>query len=354
MFTDYYNGDQMFYAQEVDFIKQYLEIPMLTVSGKSLNGRCVVCGDSEKHLHKKRFYIYKGYDDNAMCTCMNCNYNEPLGKFIKSYFPNKYQSYKLMDLMPINENLRVPEPEQVLDLSILEKLDTLLACIKPVEYEDPNHPARWYLEQKRHLPIAGRGLKYVPNFADFCDQIKTINPGFVDFNYSQLKFPAVLMVLRDLDQRVTHIQARNLMANSKYDIRFITIKINDAKPKIWGLDRIDLTKQVYIFEGVFDALYMPNSIAMLGGKISNVDKILDIDRKQITFVYDNEYGVNPQITDNYDEMANDGYKIFVWDRNCPYNDINDLAIKHPEIDIPELIENRSFIGFKAQVVLKFR
>ena len=60
--------------------------------------------------------------------------------------------------------------------------------------------------------------------------------------------------------------------------------LDEDRIKVYGLDRVNFNKTVYITEGPFDSLFIDNAIAMAG---ADVDWKL-IDGKEAVFVYDNE------------------------------------------------------------------
>ena len=66
--------------------------------------------------------------------------------------------------------------------------------------------------------------------------------------------------------------------------------LDDNRTKVYGLDRVDFNKTVYITEGPFDSLFIDNAIAMAG---ADIDWTLLKDREAV-FVFDNEQR-NPEI-----------------------------------------------------------
>ena len=67
--------------------------------------------------------------------------------------------------------------------------------------------------------------------------------------------------------------------------KYITIKFDETKQKIYGLDRIDLNKPVMITEGPIDSLFLDNAIALAG---ADADGGITIQHQQCTMIYDNE------------------------------------------------------------------
>jgi hypothetical protein len=48
--------------------------------------------------------------------------------------------------------------------------------------------------------------------------------------------------------------------------RYMTLEIGGGR-KVWGLDRLDLDEDIYVFEGAFDAMFLPNAIAAGGADL---------------------------------------------------------------------------------------
>ena len=60
------------------------------------------------------------------------------------------------------------------------------------------------------------------------------------------------------------VQGRAL---SQSDLRYITVRIDEQYPKIYGLDRVDISKPIYVVEGPIDSLFVDNCIAVAGGDL---------------------------------------------------------------------------------------
>ena len=56
------------------------------------NFRCCICGDSKKHPHKARGYIFARKHDLAM-KCHNCDASMPLNEFIKFVDDALYEQF---------------------------------------------------------------------------------------------------------------------------------------------------------------------------------------------------------------------------------------------------------------------
>jgi hypothetical protein len=127
-------------------------------------------------------------------------------------------------------------------------------------------------------------------------------------------------------------------------MRYITIMLDESKTKIFGLNRVDFNKTVYITEGPFDSLYIDNALAMAG---ADVDWELLRD-KEVVFVYDNEQR-NKEIVKRMENVISKGYEIVIWPENLDDKDLNDMYIAGH--DVQSLVEFNTYSGLEAHVKL---
>ena len=83
--------------------------------------------------------------------------------------------------------------------------------------------------------------------------------------------------------------------------------LDESRIKVFGLNRVDFKKTVYITEGPFDSLYIDNAIAMAG---ADVDWAL-LSGKDRVFVYDNDKR-NKEIVNRMEKAIDKGYEIVIW------------------------------------------
>ena len=104
----------------------------------------------------------------------------------------------------------------------------------------------------------------------------------------------------------------------------MTIKLDEGKEKIYGLDRLDLNKPVNIVEGPIDSLFLDNCIAMAGADVS-----LKIPSDQCTMIFDNEPR-NEHIVNRMIDAVHKNYKVVIFPESLKYKDINDMVIHKNE------------------------
>ena len=126
-------------------------------------------------------------------------------------------------------------------------------------------------------------------------------------------------------------------------------KIWDDALKVYGLDKIDYKKTIYVVEGPFDSMFLPNCIAMGGGDCDNLSEV--IPTGNTIMVYDNE----PRNRDTVRRMTKAiamGYRLFFWSGKIKSKDINDIFLNGMNTEeILEMINKNTFVSFGATLAL---
>jgi len=296
------------------------------------NFRCPYCGDSQKRKNKARGYLFK-IKNNFTYKCHNCGVGRSLANFIKDQDSSLYDQYIMEKFKEgstgkgtktPNPKFNFSEPKFVskgVDLERISELNT-------------EHPARVYLEQ--------RGIKdldyfyYAPKFKEWTNKQKRT------FDTLRQDSPRIIIPFKDKDGKLFGYQGRSLAPKAK--MRYITIMLDEDKPKIFGQDRIDYEKAIYIVEGPFDSTFIKNSVAMAG---SDVD-IRTFGWSDHIWIYDNEPR-NREIVARISKSIDRGDKVVIWPKNIQQKDINDMHLARH--DVQTLVESNTYQGLTA--TLKF-
>jgi hypothetical protein len=192
------------------------------------------------------------------------------------------------------------------------------------------HYAKQYIVS-RQIPQSNYGeIYYVEDFKEFIDKI------IPDNNHDLPKSdPRIVIPIVNKSNQLIAVQGRAL--NNPY-VRYITIKVKD-EPKIFGMNKADLSKKIYILEGPIDSMFLPNAIAMVGA-----DCPLEDLPKNSVFVYDNEPR-NREIIKRMENVILAQYPLVVWPESIKHKDINDLV--KAGIDPLQIIETNTFKGMEA-------
>ena len=300
--------------------------------------RCPYCGDSQKSEMKTRGYFHLSTDQSYyIFKCHNCGFYTSFVKFLKSQDPFLFQEYKLENLKETNQinNTQTVykskpvvfnnKPKRKVKELPMTKMEDLEECHKAVQY----------------LNSRMINDKYRCRFSyteDFKRLIELISP---DKSKRLKSEERIVIPFFNRQKKITHIQGRALNDDTH---RYITVSLSQGS-KVYGLDRIDNTKPVYVVEGIFDSLFLENCVAMTGSDL-NTEDLQDC---ELVFLFDNEPR-NRQIVQKVEKIIDMGHSIVLFDDTFKGKDINDMVKSgHTVEQIREYIENNTFKRLKAKM-----
>ncbi len=307
------------------------------------NMRCPICGDSRKSKTKARGYILsKG--DGFVYVCHNCNASMSFGKFLETIDPNAYTEYrKELYLERNNVNTeRIKEPTNDISKFITPKFIkfTELSKLKKISQLAVDHPAKVYVVNRKIPSHFHSKLFYAPKFKQWTNSIQPSK-----FNLKNGDEPRLVIPFLDKENNMFAYQGRSFFDKGP---RYITIVLDEKTPRLFGLERLDLSQHVFIVEGPIDSLFLPNCIAMAG---SHMDKISMLNPSKTTFIYDNEPR-NANIVSSIERMIRNGYNVCIWPENMLFKDINDMVVSGMTTsDIQKIITNNTYRDLLALMQL---
>ena len=235
---------------------------------------------------------------------------------------NKFSNYK--------------EPEFKFETPQFKKIVLEIPCVKDL---DDEHFCKQYVKSRN---IELNKYKYLYFAQDFKEWVKSLN---LDTNYELIEDdPRLVIPFFDKDYNLIAAQGRSLRGGSK--LRYVTIKVKENAPKIFGLNTWDEKKTTYIVEGPIDSLFVENSVAMAGADLSAYMKVFE--NTDVVFIYDNE-NKNKEIIKKMERIISDNYKIVIWPKHVIQKDINDMILN--DIDVMSIIEHNTYQGLTAKTKL---
>ena len=307
------------------------------VKNNLYNFRCPYCGDSQKNKNKARGYLYQLKNDHNY-KCHNCGMSKSFTNFLKDLDQSLYDQY-IMERYKngiTGKNSNTPDPDFNFKKPVFEKKYKI--DLPTIEELNTEHPAKVYL-QKRKIPIKFfNQLYYCENFKQWTNEQK------YTFESTDQDEPRIIIPLINHGE-VFGFQGRSLKKNSK--VKYITIILNDSHPKIYGLDRIDWDKTVYITEGPFDSMFIDNAIAMVG---ADIDKMFFITNYNIDFVmvYDNEKR-NKQIVERIQKAIDLHFPVVIWPSDIREKDINEMVLAG--LDVNAMLKSSTYSSLEAKAKL---
>lgn len=299
------------------------------------NSRCPICGDSRKNKSKKRLYIYAKKQD-LFVKCHNCGYGSNLGNFIKQLDPHLHNQYIVERYSRGQTNHRkAPEPEFKFEPPKF-KPKTASIDLPSIKSLSRDHHARKYFMSRK---IPEKFLDKVFYAEDFRGWAQTISK--IDYSNLGKNEPRMVIPFYDTEGKLIAAQGRAL---GKHELRYITVKVSEDSPKIYGLDRWNPKIITYIVEGPIDSMFLPNCLAVAGGDLQTIK----IDKERCVLIFDNEPR-NIETIRKLMKAIDDGWFVVIWPKkNKKFKDINDLIINGLTTDeILEMINKNTMMGLKA-------
>jgi len=314
------------------------------------NFRCPICGDSQTKKTKTRGYIYR--DKQRLCyKCWNCHASIWLGALIAHLDGTLYKEYLLetfKDTHAPRMNRLLHEPG-FFDGPVTTSTEVVrFGTVDPVIYQ--------YAEKVSDLPdahyckqyVKGRQIpeRYWPKlyFAEHYDKfLSEITP---EHGKTIKDEPRLCIMVYDPFSAVCACSGRAL---GDSPLRYITVRTtNDDSKLVYGLERVDQSKVVYITEGPLDSLFLDNAVASCDSNLILTASRLSA--AQIVLVYDNEPR-SPEIVKQMARAIKLGHNIVVWPAWVTEKDINQmvLAERRPK----EIIKSHTYSGLTALTQLTY-
>lgn len=307
------------------------------------NFRCPLCGDSKKSRSKARGWILTN-GAKTRYYCHNCNVSLRLSDFIKMIDPTLYFEY-IKDVM-------LDKPTEIKETPVQEFANKMktpmfvrntgLCLLKKISQLPVDHPAKIYVSRRMIPSSSHHKLFYAPRFKKW---VNTVLPD--KFKSIENDEPRLIIPFLDEEKNFFGFQGRSFRKND--DLKYITILLDENKPKLFGLDTVDPSKRIYAFEGPIDSLFIPNSVASAGGKIDASLKLTFLPKDNIVIVYDNEPR-SKETVDKMQSVIDAGYSVCFWP-DINYKDVNDMVMKGGLTSeyIKHMIDSNTKSGLQAKL-----
>ena len=293
------------------------------------NFRCPLCGDSQKHKNKARGYFYQ-VKTNTNYKCHNCGASLSFNNFLKQIDTTLHKQYvmeKFKEGHAGGRNFVVDEPKFDFKKPVFrKKLDLPRASEVPI--------AKDYLERRKLDPSK---FFFTNKFKEWTNTHKKT------FDSITRDESRIVIPLYDDKNNLIGFQGRSLVPNS---VKYITVMINEEAPKIYGLDKVETEKPIYILEGPFDSTLVENSVAMCG---SDLD-IRTFGWCNYIWVFDNEPR-NREIVERISKTINRGDQVVIWPSNIEEKDVNDMKLGGH--DVMSVLQSNTYSGLKAKIKFNY-
>jgi len=276
-----------------------------------------------------------------MFGCYNGCAARPFSAFLKTIDPLLYDEYRLekyRDNQPIKrpkKDYTPPKSKVVLDVSprlidsLMDRLDTLPEDNKAVQYAI-----------KRQIPKDKYPYLY---YVDDVSKMEQLSEKYRD----KIKGtePRLVLPFFDWSGKMIGFTARALGDES---LRYLTVKIDDEAPMIFGTETFDKSKKGYVVEGPIDSLFLPNCLAVAGTAFNKLDEV-GLDKSLVTLILDNQPR-NREVVKVYNRFIERGWKILLWPQNINGKDINEIILNGLTSDeLVSIIDKNTHQGLSAKL-----
>ena len=309
------------------------------------NFSCPYCGDSKTNTLKARGYVFpKGND--LIFKCHNCGVGTNVGNFIKHVDPSLHDEYvfeKYKSGTTSNTYHRTssvspriitnpPKFGHIKKRSIFEH-GTWLNDLPS------GHFCLTYAENRLIPEEHYNKLLFTSNYKAFCDAL-------IPNHDKKLVEDARLVIPYFNYQNELIAVSGRALETSDYKLRYVTLRTDESTNKlIYGTDRVDLTKRVYLVEGPLDSLFLNNCVA--SGDANLALTVKNIQAKEITLIFDNEPR-NKEVCKLIENAIKSNHNVVIWPDGIEGKDINEMILNgFSASEIQEIIDSNTFYGLEA-------
>lgn len=320
--------------------------------------KCPICGDSRHKRNSKRLHLfYKDSKTRIKCFNGGCPVESPMstGRFLRTYYPQFYEAYK-KETYKQKIELGLIESKPKTGDTVTVKSFTSVAPQPPQspqppqEYPNGINPViqkiKYVTEQLNPQGIAfleSRGLRHTQLSNIFGDFYSGIGEFMHEGKYYNLSNTLFIPIFTAKNPQFTDMVG--FYARSTQEKRFVN---NALKGHFmpWNLNKIDNTKDVYIFEAILDAMSFyqlygeSNIIALCTNNIN--PKILDYIQKPVFCLDNDTTGIQTMLK----YTSNKNAKFLIYPEDLKFKDFNEMLLSNFKFNL----EFES--AFKANIMLR--
>ena len=301
------------------------------------NFRCPHCGDSQKSKTKARAYLYRIKND-MFFKCHNCGQGQNLANFIKFVDPKLYESY----LLERYKKSAPATPKPKFDFKPTKFTNqTPIDDLKSIKDLPEDHPARLYC-MNRKIPEKYFDKLFLSD--KFMTLVNEVKPNTYKITKDH---PRLIIPFYDTTGKIFAFQGR---AFGKEQPKYLTIKLDENKQKVYGLDKVNFQQPIYITEGPIDSLFIDNCLAAGGADLFLKNKIPN---ENITYIFDNEPR-NKEIVKRMYKVIEQDFNVVIWPEDLQLKDVNDMIMSGlTKLQLQDIISNNTYSKLSALTKLNY-
>jgi len=301
------------------------------------NFRCPHCGDSQKSKTKARAYLYRVKND-MFFKCHNCGQGQNLANFIKFVDPKIYEQY----LLERYKKSAPATPKPKFDFKPTKFTNqTPIDDLKSIKDLPEDHPARLYCVNRK-IPEKYFDKLFLSD--KFMTLVNEVKPNTYKITKDH---PRLIIPFYDTTGKLFAFQGR---AFGKEQPKYLTIKLDENKQKVYGLDKVSFQKPIYITEGPIDSLFIDNCLAAGGADLFLKNKIPN---ENITYIFDNEPR-NKEIVKRMYKVIEQDFNVVIWPEDLQLKDVNDMIMSGlTKFELQDIISNNTYSKLSALTKLNY-
>ena len=301
------------------------------------NFRCPHCGDSQKSKTKARAYLYRVKND-MFFKCHNCGQGQNLANFIKFIDPKLYEQY----LLERYKKSAPATPKPKFDFKPTKFTNqTPIDDLKSIKDLPEDHPARLYCVNRK-IPEKYFDKLFLSD--KFMTLVNEVKPNTYKITKDH---PRLIIPFYDTTGKVFAFQGR---AFGNEQPKYLTIKLDENKQKVYGLDKVNFQKPIYITEGPIDSLFIDNCLAAGGADLFLKNKIPN---ENITYIFDNEPR-NKEIVNRMYKVIEQDFNVVIWPEDLQLKDVNDMIMSGlTKLELQNIISNNTYSKLSALTKLNY-
>ena len=294
------------------------------------NCRCIICGDSQKNATKARGFFYRQHG-KIFYKCHNCDASETLKDFLTRFDPALAAEY---DVEAYKERWEATPLEKVILPTTKRYFKSLWSICTPLNKLLETHEARVYCSGRQIAEDQLHKLYFLPRLKDIAN---------ITDRYPNLcgEEPKILLPYWAPTGELVGCTLRDIRGSA---LRYISVKFEDDATLIFGLDSVDRTKDMYVVEGGFDSLFIPNAIACGGVAFAKLKDIPGTSADQFVLVFDNQPR-NKSLTNTMEKFVGK-YRMCIWPETVLQKDINEMV--SAGIAVHRIISEHTYEGLALE------
>lgn len=311
-------------------------------SNNTYNFSCPFCGDSQKDQRKARGFVYST-KDGWMYHCHNCGKSSTVKTLLKQVNPYLHEEYIKEQLLERYEGRQKTDVEKFADR--MKKPEyvkrTGLSELKKISQLNHDHPAKIYITSRKIPNEFHSRLFYAPKF-------KAWTNGQLPGKFKTLDEDSGRIIIPLIDSKGNFFGYQGRAVDTSDEVRYISIMLDEDHPKVYGMDHVDTNRKTYVFEGPFDSMFIPNSIAVAGGDLFSAVRV--VDRMNSVLVFDNEPR-STETTKKIQKAINLGHTVCIWPTDLKQKDVNEMVLDGLDpAYIKKMIDENSAKDMQAQLM----